>query len=564
MSRVRVRTPLAALVLLALAAAQGGAGRAADRPPARVRIVLVGDSTVTDDKGWGLGFRRLLTDRAELINASASGRSSKSYIDEGRWTQALALKGDYYLIQFGHNDEPGKGPDRETDPATTYTQNMSRYVDDVRAIGATPILVTSLARRSFDDSGRLTSRLTAYVAAVSAVARAKHAPLVDLDKRSTELVEHLGENAWAALSPTTPQGEVDRTHLNTRGSLVVARLVVDELRRGVPSLADALRVDPASWVVVSTDGSGDYRSVQDAIDATPQNTTPAEPWVIFVRAGTYRELLYVQREKRFVVLVGEDPTRTAITYDLSASVVGPNGKPIGTFRTPTVTIDADDFVAENLTFQNGAGPIGQAVAVRVDGDRVVFRNCRFVGWQDTLLLNRGRQYVERSLIAGHVDFIFGGATAYFDRCQLHCWRSGYITAASTPSGAPYGFVFADSRITGASADVRTYLGRPWRDFAQVTFLRTEMSDIVRPEGWHNWDRPEREKTAQYSEFGSLGPGARAGDRVSWAKALSTAKAAGISPATVLGGGDGWDPVRAVAHPSIGRATDPPFPAAPGR
>ena len=111
-------------------------------PP--IRIVLAGDSTVTDDSGWGAGFKRLATDKVEVINTAANGRSSKSFIDEGRWAEALAKRGHYYLIQFGHNDEPGKGPERETDPTTTYRANMARYVDDVRAIGATPILVTSL------------------------------------------------------------------------------------------------------------------------------------------------------------------------------------------------------------------------------------------------------------------------------------------------------------------------------------------------------------------------------------------------------------------------------------
>lgn len=525
--------------------------------------MLVGDSTMTDDSGWGLGFRRFLNDRAELVNAAASGRSSKSYIDEGRWKQALALKGDYYLIQFGHNDQPGKGPERETDAPTTYTLNMARYVDEARAMGAQPILVTSLTRRIFDEHGMIRSTLTPYVDAVVALAAAKHVPLVDLNRRSIALAERLGPDACVPLSPKTAAGEVDRTHLNAKGSVVVARLVVDELRKSVPALAPVPRDEPAAWVVVATDGTGDYGTVQEAIDAAPQNAMAAQPWVIFVRPGVYRELVYVQREKHFVILVGEDPARTIITYDLHASMIGPNGKPIGTFRTPTVTIDADDFTAENVTFENASGPVGQALAVRADGDRIVFRNCRFLGWQDTIFFNRGRQLVQDSLIAGHVDFIFGGATAFFERCSIVCWRNGYITAASTPEGAPYGFVFADSRIAGAGPDVRTYLGRPWRDFANVVFLRTEMSDVVRPEGWHNWDRPEREKTTRYAEAGSTGPGARPQDRVKWARPLLAEDAAKIKPTTVLAGADNWDPDAIAPHPSLVGATAPPRPAAPG-
>ena len=162
-----------------------------------------------------------------------------------------------------------------------------------------------------------------------------------------------------------------------------------------------------------------YRTVQEAINAAPQTTSVDRPWIIYIKAGTYKEIVYVQREKRFVTLVGEDPATTTITYGLHANMIGADGKPIGTFRTPTVQIDADDFSAENLTFENSAGPVGQALALRVDGDRVVFRNSRFLGWQDTIFVNRGRHYFGDSLIAGHVDFIFGGATAYFDRCSIH-------------------------------------------------------------------------------------------------------------------------------------------------
>ena len=314
--------------------------------------------------------------------------------------------------------------------------------------------------------------------------------------------------------------------------------------------------------IVASDGTGNFRTVQDAIDAVPQNTSASNRWIIFIKAGTYRERIYVQREKRFVTLVGEDPARTAISYNLNATMPGPDGKPIGTFRTPTMTIDADDFSAENLTFENAAGPVGQALALRVDGDRVVFRNCRFLGWQDTIFLNRGRQYFEDSFIAGHVDFIFGGATAYFERCHLHCWRNGYITAASTPREQRYGFVFANSRITG-EPDVRTYLGRPWRDFGHVVFMRTNMSDVVRPEGWHNWERPEREKTARYSETGSTGAGANAQARVPWARPLSSAEAKSMSVTSVLRGSDNWNPREPAPRASAVKVSDLPIPQPPG-
>ena len=293
-------------------------------------------------------------------------------------------------------------------------------------------------------------------------------------------------------------------------------------------------------IVVAADGTGKFKTVQEAIMSVPAGTRDRRV-VIRIRPGRYRELIYVQREKRFFHLVGEDAARTFLTYDLHANLKGLDGKPIGTFRTPTAVIDADDFTAENLTFENSAGAVGQALAVRVDGDRVVFRNCRFLGWQDTVFLNRGRQYFENCYIEGHVDFIFGGATAFFERCHIHALRDGYITAASTPDNQPFGFVFSNCTITGATPEVRTYLGRPWRAHSSAIFLQTKMTEVVRPEGWHNWNFPEREKTVRYSEYDSTGAGAVTQARVRWAHRLKKAQAQAITPERVLAGGDGWHP-----------------------
>lgn len=294
-------------------------------------------------------------------------------------------------------------------------------------------------------------------------------------------------------------------------------------------------------VVVAADGSGEFRSIQEAINAAPQLTSAAETWVIRIKPGIYREQIYVMREKRFVRLVGDDPEHTIVTGSLYAGILGVDGQPIGTFRTPTMWIDADDFTVEGLTIANTAGAVGQALAVRVDGDRVVFRHCRFDGWQDTLLSNRGRHYYDRCRITGAVDFIFGGGTDYFNACEIRCIGDGYITAASTLPGDNYGFVFFDCRVTGANPGVRTYLGRPWRAFASVTFLNTEMSEVVRPEGWHNWDRPERERSSRYGEGNSRGPGAAPAARVPWAGRLGSAEAAKLKPDKVLAGRDGWNP-----------------------
>jgi pectinesterase len=236
-----VRALLAAGATVALIP---GSTPAQTSPP--VRIVLVGDSTVTDDSGWGTGFKQLVTSRAEVINTAANGRSSKSFIDEGRWAEALAKRGQYYLIQFGHNDEPGKGPERETDPKTTYRSNMARYVEDVRAIGAKPILVTSLVRRLYSEDGTIRTTQTPYVEVVRALAAQKKVPLIDLHAISLADAENAGDDVWADLSPRVEQGndkgQVDRTHLNAKGSEVVGRMVVEALRKVVPELAPMLRV----------------------------------------------------------------------------------------------------------------------------------------------------------------------------------------------------------------------------------------------------------------------------------------------------------------------------------
>ncbi|HEX4349385.1 MAG TPA: rhamnogalacturonan acetylesterase [Verrucomicrobiae bacterium] len=222
-------------------------------PDKKLRIILVGDSTVNDEGGWGYGFKEFLTGDVECINTAANGRSSKSFIAEGRWQKALDLKGDYYLIQFGHNDEPGKGPDRETDPATTYPQNLARYVDDVRAIGGKPVLVTSLTRRNFDKSsnGKLVPNLMPYVEAMKRVAAEKNVLLLDLHSDSIALCEKIGPDETSKFNPIK-DGKPDTTHLNAGARVVFARLVVEELREAVPELAPHLLTEPNTTGVPAT------------------------------------------------------------------------------------------------------------------------------------------------------------------------------------------------------------------------------------------------------------------------------------------------------------------------
>ena len=235
------------LLFLAQAACFVATGAVADEPRRadtprieKVRIALVGDSTVTDESGWGLGFAARLGPDAESLNVARGGRSSRSYINEGHWKKVLAAKPDVILIQFGHNDQPGKGPERETDPKTTYREFMARYVDEARAIGARPILVTSLARRHFTPKGKIRSDLGPYAEAVKAVADEKKIPVIDLHARSIELLERLGPQASAEFDPKPKESAKaappDKTHLSPRGSEVFGGVVADELKKAEPSL----------------------------------------------------------------------------------------------------------------------------------------------------------------------------------------------------------------------------------------------------------------------------------------------------------------------------------------
>lgn len=308
---------------------------------------------------------------------------------------------------------------------------------------------------------------------------------------------------------------------------------------GLAAAVGEAQTDAFLTAVVAKDGSGHFTTIQAAMAKIGMGS-PEKPATVYVRKGVYRELVYAQREKRYVRLIGEDPETTILVYGLHANMTGLDGRKIGTFRTPTFYLDADDFTIENLTIQNDAGPVGQALAIAVHGDRVIFRNCRFLGHQDTVFLNRGRQYFESCRVEGTTDFLFGGATAWFENCDIRSLAASYITATSTPPEAAFGFVFNRCRVQVAEGE-QSYLGRPWRDHAATLFMRSELGAGVRPEGWHNWDKPWREATSRYLEYRNTGPGAERSGRVAWARELTPDEADLITPAAVLGG---WDPTLA--------------------
>jgi pectin methylesterase-like acyl-CoA thioesterase len=293
--------------------------------------------------------------------------------------------------------------------------------------------------------------------------------------------------------------------------------------------------------VVAKDGTGDFISVQEAIDAVPDFRKIETK--IFIKTGVYREKLVLPTSKINVTFIGEDNENTILTHDDFATKLNKFGEEMGTTGSSSFFIFADNFTAKNITFENSAGPVGQAVAVRVDGDRAIFENCKFLGNQDTLYLHgkNSRQYFKDCYIEGTVDFIFGWSTAVFENCEIFSKNKGYITAASTEKDSEYGFVFINCKILGDGGEDTFYLGRPWRDYAQTVFVNCYLDKHIKPEGWHNWNKEGAEKTAFYAEYNSNGPGAKNTERVGWSKKLSKSEAQKYDANIVLKGNDNWNP-----------------------
>ena len=263
--------------------------------------------------------------------------------------------------------------------------------------------------------------------------------------------------------------------------------------------------------VVALDGSGNFTSVQKAIDAC--KAFPDSRIIIFVKNGVYKEKIHVPSCNNKLSIIGESVENTIITFDDYFDKI--NHGRNSTFYTSTMQVLADDFYMENLTVENTAGQVGQAVALHIEGDRCVIRNCRFLGNQDTVYAagRHSRQYFANCYISGTTDFIFGEATAFFEKCTIHCKSDSYITAASTTEGKPYGFVFQNCKIEAASPVQKVYLGRPWRSFAKVVFLSCELGGFIAPEGWDNWSNPANEKTVFLAELNNSGAGAANENRV---------------------------------------------------
>ena len=273
-----------------------------------------------------------------------------------------------------------------------------------------------------------------------------------------------------------------------------------------------------NFFTVAQDGSGDFTKIQDAVNASP--SFPYEKITIFIKNGTYVEKVRVPEWNTHLAFVGESKEKTIIAFDDNFSKInlGRNS----TFYTYTVLAEGDDFSVSNLTIKNTSGDKGQAIALSIVGNRAQVSNCIISGNQDTLYLSgkEAKQYFKDCYIEGTTDFIFGSATALFENCIIHSLKNSYITAASTPEGTAFGFVFKNCKLTAEASATAVYLGRPWRIYAKTVYINCDMGKHIKPEGWENWSKPEAEKNAFYAEYNNRGEGFQPTKRVSWSHQLS--------------------------------------------
>lgn len=313
--------------------------------------------------------------------------------------------------------------------------------------------------------------------------------------------------------------------------LVICLLIVFQNISAQTSNPDKYKYD----FVVAKDGSGDYKYIQEAIDA--MRVFPLKPIKLFIKNGIYTEKIELPRYNVDVTFIGEDINKTIITFNDYAG----RGPHIGTFNSYTAKISGNRFRAENITFENSSGPVGQAVALHIDADKATFKNCKFLGNQDTIYHGGeySRQLFENCYIEGTTDFIFGPATAVFKNCTIHCKSDSYITAPNTPKDKAYGFVFIDCKITTAEHVNKLYLGRPWRYYAKSVFVRCDLPEAIRPEGWHNWGNPENEETAFFAEYKCSGLGSDTSQRVSWSHQLSKKEAGNYTVENIFNTCNPW-------------------------
>ena len=304
-----------------------------------------------------------------------------------------------------------------------------------------------------------------------------------------------------------------------------------------PVLA-ANKYDNPDTLVVSRDGTGEFRTIDEAIEVCRAFMDYTK--VIYVKKGVYKEKLIIPSWLTNITICGEDRNNTIITWDDHANIKMPvggldseaavKGKPMGTFRTYTLKVQGSYITLKDITIENNAAKLGQAVTLHTEGDHILVQNCRLLGNQDTVYTGVGGTRVAfyDCYIEGTTDFIFGPSIAWFQNCEIHSKANSYITAASTPAGQKYGYVFYKCRLTADKDVDKVYLGRPWRPFAATIFMDCELGKHIRPEGWHNWNNAKNEETARYAEYGNKGEGASTKNRVKWSKQLTKKEAAKVT------------------------------------
>ena len=314
--------------------------------------------------------------------------------------------------------------------------------------------------------------------------------------------------------------------------------------RKVLGLLLLLSVVSAAWaqerqdtIVVSRDGTGNFRTLQEAIESA--RAFMDYTVTIYVKNGVYKEKVIVPSWVENIDIIGEDRDKTIITYDDHANI-----NKMGTFRTYTVKVEGSDITFKNLTIENNAAQLGQAVALHTEGDRLKFINCRILGNQDTIYTGAKftRLYFKDCYIDGTTDFIFGPSTALFEDCIIHSKRNSYVTAASTPKEAKYGYVFKHCKLTAEPGVDKVYLGRPWRPYAYTLFIECELGKHIVLAGWHNWGKQSNEETARYMEYKNTGEGANASERVAWSKQLTKKEAEAVTVDAILRTQCDWDPI----------------------
>ena len=310
------------------------------------------------------------------------------------------------------------------------------------------------------------------------------------------------------------------------------------------AVSAASKYDNPDTIVVARDGTGQFRTIGDAVEVCRAFMDYHK--VIYVKKGTYKEKVIVPSFLTNIEICGEDRDETIITFDDHANIADtsvPGKRTLGTFRTYTLKIEGNDITLKNITIENAAAKLGQAVALHTEGDRLVFVNCRFLGNQDTVYTGvaNTRLYFKDCYIEGTTDFIFGPSTAWFEQCTIKSKQNSYVTAASTPADVKYGYVFNKCNLIADPVAEKCYLGRPWRPYAYTLFMNCKLGKHIRPEGWHNWGKTTNEQTTRYLEYNNTGEGAATTGRAAWAKQLTKKEAQKITLEEVFAQKTNWIP-----------------------